>query len=52
MSDPLDVGVVTKREMENESKEMERLFDDNKTLRDELELLKSQARYTDSLYRI
>ena len=44
VSDPLEVGVVTKREMESESKDMERLFDENKSLRDQLELLKSQAR--------
>lgn len=44
VSDPLDVGVVTKQEMEGESREMERLFDDNRRLREEVELLKSQAR--------
>ena len=46
VSNPLDVGVLTKREMEGESRDIERLFDDNKSLRDQLELLKSQARYT------
>ena len=49
VSNPLDVGVITKREMEGESRDMERLFDDNKSLRDKLELLKSQARYTSTL---
>ena len=44
VSDPLDVGGVTKREMESESKEMQRVFDENKSLREELELLRSQAR--------
>ena len=46
VTNPLDVGGVTKREMESESKEMEKMFDENKSLREELELLKSQARYT------
>ena len=44
VSNPLDVGAVTRQEMANESREMERVFDENKSLREELELLKSQAR--------
>lgn len=44
VNDPLDVGTVTKQEMANESKEMQRVFDENKSLREQVELLKSQAR--------
>ena len=44
VSNPLDVGAVTRQEMANESREMERVFDENKSLREELELLKSQTR--------
>ena len=44
VSDPLEVGVVTRQEMEKESREIERVFDENKSLRDQLALLKSQAR--------
>lgn len=45
VNDPLDVGTVTKQEMANESKEMQRVFDENKSLREQVELLKSQSRY-------
>ena len=45
VSNPLDVGSVTKQEMASETRELERVFDDNRRLREELELLKSQARY-------
>ena len=44
VNDPLNVGVVTKTQLAGESQEMERLFDENKSLRDEVELLKSQSR--------